>query len=133
VLYEGGEKVDFHFFQVDELERMVNAQELPGSHLRGYRVVVVKDGLAKKLPPAGQTPPSIPKPQEDRFYFEIRAFWYGALFTAKLIRRRDLWTVKYSDWRIRGSLLKGLAWCAQSTNNWEIDTKKSINRWLRIC
>jgi aminoglycoside 6-adenylyltransferase len=122
VIYEGGEKVDFHFFQVSELERLVSAQELPGSYLRGYRIIVDKDGLAKKLPPPLKTPPSIPKPSEDGYNFVMKTFWFGALHVAKQIRRRNLWVVKFHDWGMKKTLLKLMEWYFQSTQNWEIDT-----------
>jgi aminoglycoside 6-adenylyltransferase len=133
VIYEGGEKIDFHFFLVKELERLVNAQALPGSHLRGYRIVVDKDGLAKKLPAPLKTPPSIPKPSEEDLEFEIRAFWFGALYVAKQIHRRNLWVVKFRDWTMKENLLKILEWYAQSTQDWDIDTwfgGHHIQTWL---
>ena len=122
VIYEGGEKVDFHFFQVNELERLVNAQELSGSQQRGYRIVMDKDGLAQKLPPPLKTPPSVRKPNKDTFDFEVRTFWYGALYVSKQIRRRNLWVVKFRDWTMKETLLKIMEWYAQVTHNWEIDT-----------
>jgi aminoglycoside 6-adenylyltransferase len=133
VIYEGGEKVDFHFFQVNELERRVNAQALPVSYLRGYRIVVDKDGLAKKLPPPPKNPPSIPKPSEENFDFEIRAFWFGALYVAKQIHRRNLWVVKFRDWTMKENLLKIMEWYAQCSQNWEVDTwfgGHHIETWL---
>jgi len=122
VIYEGGEKVDFHFFQVNELERMVSAKELPSSYLRGYRVVIDKDGIAQKLLPHLKTSPSIPKPSEEDFNFVIRSFWFSALHVAKQIRRRNLWVVKHHDWGMKMTLLKFMEWYTQTRNNWEIDT-----------
>jgi aminoglycoside 6-adenylyltransferase len=122
VICEGGEKVDFHFFHVNELERMIRDQALPGSQRRGYRIIVDKDGLARKLPPPFKKPPSIPKPNKDKFGFEIKAFWFGALYVAKQIQRRNLWVVKFRDWTMKENLLKIMEWYAQSTQNWEMDT-----------
>lgn len=121
-LYQGGEKVDFHFLNVNELQRLVDTQELHSSYTRGYRVVIDKDNLAARLPPSLSTPLPPAKPTEDEFAFQINAFWYGALYVAKQIRRRNLWVVKFRDWTTKQSLLKILEWHAQTTHQWTYDT-----------
>jgi aminoglycoside 6-adenylyltransferase len=121
-LHDGGEKVDFHFFHLSELYRLVDAQQLHSAYDRGYRVVVDKDGLAARLPPALATPPVLEKPSESEFMFQVKAFWYGVLYVAKQIRRRNLWVVKYRDWTIKEGLLKMMEWHAQSIHKWQSDT-----------
>ena len=122
VIYAGGEKVDFHFFKVSDLEKLVSTQKLPSSYLRGYRVVVDKDGLAINLPPSLKIPPTIPKPSEEEFQLQVRAFWFSALYVAKQIHRRNLWVVKFRDWGMKENLLKVMEWRAQSIHEWEIET-----------
>ncbi len=121
-LYEGGEKVDFHFFHVDQLRRLVEAQELPPAYRRGYRVVVDKDGLAARLPAPLSTPVPVARPTAEEFAFQVNAFWYGVLYIARQIRRGNLWVVKFRDWTAKQSLLVMLEWHTQSTHNWEYET-----------
>lgn len=122
VLYENGQKVDFHFFLVDDLHRLVTTQILPDSCRRGYRIIVDKDNSASKLPPPVYDPLDYEKPSEDEFATQINAFWYGVVYIAKQIRRRNLWVVKSADWRIKQNLLKILEWHAQATHSEKIDT-----------
>jgi aminoglycoside 6-adenylyltransferase len=121
-LYDGGEKVDFHFFHVAELQRLVDARELHSAYYRGYRVVVDKDELAENLPTLFTTPPPVGKPSASEFLFQVNAFWYGVLYVAKQIRRRNLWVVKFRDWTTKESLLKMMEWHAQSLHEWQYDT-----------
>jgi aminoglycoside 6-adenylyltransferase len=118
----GGEKVDFHFFSIEELQRLVNAQELHDSYFKGYRTVVDKDRIAAQLPAAPSAPPLVSRPSEDEFAVEVNAFWYGALYVAKQIRRRNLWVVKFRDWTTKQNLLRMLEWHAQATHHWQCDT-----------
>lgn len=134
-LYEGGQKVDFHFFPVDELQRLITTQTLPDSCRRGYRIVVDKDNDAAKLPPPRYEPPDFEKPNEETFVYEINAFWYGVMYVARQIRRRNLWVVKSADWRIKQNLLKILEWHAQATHPNQIDTWHDghfISQWVDV-
>ena len=122
VVYAGGEKVDFHFFLVDELEKQVFCQKLHTSYARGYHIAVDKNNQATKLPAPLTMPPPIEKPSEGAFAAQVSAFWYGALYVAKQIRRRNLWVVKFRDWTMKQNLLKVMEWHAQSRNSWNLDT-----------
>ena len=131
-LYNGSEKVDFHFYNLKDLHTLVDNQYLFNSYIRGYRVVIDKDNIAKKLPPALSSPETA-RPPEEEFTFQINSFWYGALYVAKQIRRRNLWVVKFRDWTIKQSLLKVLEWHAQSIHQWNYDTWYDghfMSQWL---
>ena len=112
-VYDGGHKVDFTFFRVDELARLVDTQTLFDSQQRGYRVLLDKDGLATHLPTPLDDPPLPTPPAEDEFLATVNAFWFGAIYVAKQIRRRNLWVVKYRDWTMKVQLLTMLEWHAQ--------------------
>jgi len=132
ILYSGAEKVDFHFYNVEDLHNLVDNQKLYSSYIRGYRVVIDKDNLAIKLPPPSYMPQPV-KPSEDEFSFQVNAFWYGAPYVAKQIRRRNLWVVKFRDWTIKQSLLKVLEWYAQTVHQWNYDTWHDghfMRQWL---
>jgi aminoglycoside 6-adenylyltransferase len=131
-VYEAGHKIDLHFHLLKDLEQNVSTQTLPASCERGYRVVVDKDGLAQKLPAPRMEPPVHGKPSQEAFIVAVNTFWYSALAHAKQIRRRSLWTVKASDWRLKQSLLQIMEWHAQSTHGWCIDSwheGKYIEQW----
>jgi aminoglycoside 6-adenylyltransferase len=121
-VFEGGYKVDFHFFRVDELGQMVQTQTLDDVYQRGYHVLVDKDDLAVQLPPSPFAPPPADKPTENDFILTVKEFWYDVLFQAKTIRRRDLWFVKGGDGHLKNVLLKMIEWHAHATHGWEYDT-----------
>lgn len=122
-VYDSAEKVDFHFYNIAALETFAAEQRLPDATQRGYRIALDKDHVASKLPPiASAKPPIMTKPSPDVFAEEMSRFWYGVLYTAKQIRRRNLWVVKIADSRVKQCLLKMLEWYAQSQHDWAIDT-----------
>jgi aminoglycoside 6-adenylyltransferase len=121
-LYDGGFKVDYVLFPVDALRRLAQAEQMDGVYQRGYYVLVDKDGWAARLPPPTYTPPSYERPSEHEFALAVNAFWYGAVYVAKQIRRRNLWVVKYRDWTLKETLLRMVEWHARAMQGWEHDT-----------
>lgn len=122
VLFDGGYKVDLHFFPLSELQRMVQAQTLDDVYQRGYYTLLDQDGLAAQLPLPSCAPSPLTQPPEDVFSLNVNMFWFGALGNAKTIRRRDLWSVKGGDWRLKGHLLEMMEWHAQAMHGWAYDT-----------
>jgi aminoglycoside 6-adenylyltransferase len=150
VLFEGGLDVDFVLLpakKIQALARLLQARErfpqilklLPRSlsheatqgiaafsdiaH-RGVKVLVDKDGTAKSLLSAiVEAPPPVP-PTQDEFLNLVNDFWYHAVWTAKKLRRGELWTAKgCSDsymkwWRLR----QMIEWHARAKNGVEYDT-----------
>lgn len=122
VVYEGGYKVDFTFYPVNFLLQMVTDQSLHDSQQHGYRVLVDKDQLAARLPPPLNEPPPYDKPSQENFYFNVNSFWYGAVYTAKQIKRGNLWVAKSADWRMKEQLFTMLEWHAQAQHDWTYQT-----------
>lgn len=122
VIYDGGYKVDFTFFNVMRLSQLVDAQQLSDSQGRGYRVLVDKDGLANALPPAQTGPTAFEAPTEQNYQTVVTAFWYTVIYLAKQIRRRDLWIVKYRDWTLKTHLLRMVEWHCHVRSDAPIDT-----------
>jgi aminoglycoside 6-adenylyltransferase len=84
---------------------------------RGARVLVDKHGLVTRalaLLPSGVAP-AVPA-SADEFGATMREFWFKAIWTAKHLRRGELWHAKTSgvDGRMKTLLLRMLAWHAQS-------------------
>lgn len=134
-VFEGGDKVDFHWFSTAELARMVQAQTLDSVYRRGYEVLVDKDGQAGRLPP----PPYIPlpgeKPAAADFELTVNLFWYDVLQAAKAIRRRDLWPAKGIDGHQKAGLLCMIEWHARAAHGWDYDTwhaGKFLREWTDL-
>lgn len=121
-LFAGGDKIDFHFRPLDYLSELTRGKALPEPFVRGYRVLIDKDGLAARLPPAAGVPPAADPPSLDEFCALVENFWYGAVYVAKQIRRRNLWVGKYRDWTMKECLLKMMEWQARATRGQHIDT-----------
>lgn len=133
VLFDGGRKADFVFYPVDRLRQMVEAQWMPGVYHRGYFTLVDKDGLAARLPPPRYTPPPFAKPSSAEFASTVNAVWYGAVYIAKQLRRRELWVAKYADGLMKNNLASMLAWHARATQGWAHDTwhnGRFISEWM---
>jgi aminoglycoside 6-adenylyltransferase len=113
IVYDGAQKVDVSFEAVGHLAAMIADQRLDDPMQRGYRVLIDKDGLTAKLPPP--TPPVFTPPTEDEYQRVFDGFWFGTLYVALQIRRRNLWVVKFREGTARESLLRMLEWHAEST------------------
>lgn len=90
---------------------------------RGTRVLLDKDGIATQLLQVTSEGPSSQPPTQDAFLNLIHDFWYHAVWTAKKLRRGELWTAKgCSDSYMKGRLLRMIEWHACATNGWDYDT-----------
>jgi len=90
---------------------------------RGTRVLLDKDGIVEHLLRVTAEGPSSQPPAQDEFHDLIHDFWYHTVWTAKKLRRGELWTAhgcldSYLRWR----LLRMIEWHARATNGWEYDT-----------
>jgi aminoglycoside 6-adenylyltransferase len=103
---------------------------------RGIRVLVDKDNIMKdflkkyqaiKLPPTGL-------PTEHVYLERVNDFWYHAVWTAKKLRRGELWEAKASlDSYMKGRcLLPLIEWHSRITHGNDYDTwfgGRFIERW----
>ena len=103
VLYTNGLDVDFAITPYVMLQQTAEegvtdelARDTANVYQRGYRIIIDKEKiLAKvlrklknyKLPPPGA-------PAEDEFCERVKDFWYHAVWTAKRLRRQELWEAK---------------------------------------
>jgi len=131
VLFEGGLDVDFAFFPASLIEGMLTAGIPPDAadaFRRGARVLVDKDGLAARvLTAAAKLPPwSPPPPSEEESLEAVHDFWYHAVWTAKHLRRGELWWAKSGcDGHMKGLLRWMMEWHARAMNGPSHDT------WMR--
>lgn len=132
VLFEGGHKVDFAFYLLQAVERIVAAQQLDDMYQRGFYSLLDKDAWSAQLPSVPFTGARHAKPSEEQFQRVVHAFWYGAVYVAKQIRRGNLWVAKYRDWTMKTGLLQMMEWHAWAVHGWEFDTFHDghfLNHW----
>ena len=92
---------------------------------RGARVILDKDGLAARflsLFPADSAPHGPPTQAE--FLGAVNEFWFLAVWTAKHLRRGELWFAKTEgcDGQMKSLLLRMLEWRARAAHGWDYDT-----------
>jgi aminoglycoside 6-adenylyltransferase len=129
VLFEGGLDVDFIPESVAGF-RKVLAEGLPSIlgdiFRRGFRVLVDKDGLAEQIT-AVQAQTAVPMPTSEIEYLSIvNDFWFHTVWTAKHLRRSELWWAKSCcDNYLKNLLLQMLERHARTTHDLDFDT------WMR--
>jgi aminoglycoside 6-adenylyltransferase len=129
VLFEGGLDVDFAFMPVGPVRAMLKTgvdPDLADMIRRGVRVLVDKDGLAAQIIAAAPTAQPPQAPSEADFLQVANDFWYHTVWTAKHLRRGELWWAKgCCDGYLKALLLRMLEWHARATQGPEHDT------WMR--
>lgn len=92
VLYETGEDVDFVLFPVSVLDRIDTSESAGALLRRGYRVVVDRIGLEEQLRRIAERP-ILPAVTTHGDLGDLASdFWYHALWTAKKLRRGEVFT-----------------------------------------
>ena len=128
-LYAGGLDVDVTFNPVEWFETI--QLEIPPIIAdiirRGVRILVDKDGrLARILSLPLPQVSLFEKPDEQAFINATSDFWYHTLWSAKHLRRGELWWAKSCvDTHLKELLQQMLEWHAQAHNGDGYDT------WLR--
>lgn len=136
VLFGGGPcglDVDFSIIPLDKMKGLPTAAHL-GPELaaelfnvfgRGMRVLLDKDQLTKPLQAllAPMQSPATPAPSPAAYAAVVSDFWYHALWTAKHLRRGELWWAKAGcDLRLKQLLLTMLEWQARFAADAKRDT-----------
>lgn len=129
VLFEGGLDVDF----IPESAagfREIMTEGLPSIladiFRRGFRVLADKDGLAEQITAEeAQTAETVPS-SEVEYLNIVNDFWYHTVWTAKHLRRGELWWAKSCcDSYLKNLLLKMLECHAHAVRGSDFDT------WMR--
>jgi aminoglycoside 6-adenylyltransferase len=129
-LFEGGLDVDFVPVPVEGFRQMLKEglSSFDADVLRrGIRIVVDKDNLFGQLAAVKVAPPAPTSPPDQAEFLNlVNDFWYHTVWTAKKLRRGELWTAKScSDIYLKHLLLKLLEWHARAVNGAQTDT------WMR--
>lgn len=138
VLYEKMLDVDFAIIPLKKAQQLLQSvREAGGAGAdsqaaaqfsnvfgRGVRVLVDKDGVMSRL---GANVTSIqkpvsPVPKHDEFLSVVNDFLYHTVFTAKHLRRGELWwTVACLDCYLQYLLLRMIEWHALAVHDWKHD------------
>lgn len=129
-LHAGGLDVDVALNPVEFLHGL-QGPELPADAVdilrRGVRILVDKDGLLPDV--EHRTLPDVTlfhKPTESEFLNTVNDFWYHTVWSAKHLRRGELWWAKGGvDMYLKGLLLGMLECHARARQGEKFDT------WLR--
>ncbi len=126
-LFAGGLDVDFAilpYAQVEEMTRLGLPPAVVEIFRRGVRVLLDRNGLITRdftrLPPLTAPITSL---TAAAFRETAHDFWYHAVWTAKKLRRGELWTAKTCcDGVMKGLLLKALEAHARAASGGQRDT-----------
>jgi aminoglycoside 6-adenylyltransferase len=115
VLFAGGLDVDIAFIEVGQAAALMRSdpRTAHAAFGRGFRVLLDKDGEIGPL--LGSLPPQTTgvAPDAAAFHEVASDFWYHAVWTAKHLRRGELWWAKGScDFHMKERLRRVLEWHA---------------------
>ncbi|WP_431611960.1 AadS family aminoglycoside 6-adenylyltransferase [Chryseobacterium sp. 'Rf worker isolate 10'] len=144
VLYKDHVKVDFKLYQVSEFIEEINEEILPEDWDVGYKVVIDKDNLTKKLKPPTYQSIMIQKPAEKEFQQLLNDFWWDTTYVAKCLKRRDIFYAKFMSENILRTdyLVPLIEWYIAGNHDWkDITTNKhgrlfkkylSSDLWIKV-
>ena len=128
-LFEGMLDVDFSIIPLVNAQKVLQAKRAPAdlviSFGRGMRVIVDKDGIAGKVEKLVASAVAVPAqaPSRGEFLQVVNDFLYHAVFTAKHLKRGELWWAKMSsDCYMQHLLLRMIEWHARAKRGWNYDT-----------
>ncbi|RPI93431.1 MAG: hypothetical protein EHM39_12880, partial [Chloroflexi bacterium] len=139
VMFEGALDVDFIPLPVEALSTAAAlTADVRDIIRRGFRVILDKDGhlsrLVDDLPSVDPSLATEQSPDETTFLNTVHDFWYHTIWSAKKLRRGELWTAngcinRYLKWQC---LLPMIGWHAHAGHGGEVDTwmrGRFLERW----
>ena len=134
VLYETGEDVDFVLFPSSIEARLEESQGAADLLARGYRVLVDRIGVEERLARIAARPRVSGTPTANELTELSSDFWYHALWTAKKLRRGEVFTaIDCLDGYMKARLVTLLGWHAVAvavepgTDTWHAG--RFLERW----
>jgi aminoglycoside 6-adenylyltransferase len=128
-VFEGGLDVDFALVPTEWVRQIVSTgvpPDLADIIRRGVRVIVDKDGLAAQLLQMPLDTPLPCPPTQAEFLEVVNDFWYHTIWTAKHLRRGELWWAKSCcDDYLKSRLRRVMEWHARAMKGQSYDT------WMR--
>ncbi|HLG08007.1 MAG TPA: aminoglycoside 6-adenylyltransferase [Gaiellaceae bacterium] len=132
VLYETGEDVDLPLLPLSAIELLEQSANAAALLARGYRLLVDKIGLEERLRTLVESAPVPTRPSQADFDQLVADFWYHALWTAKKLRRGEVFTaIDCLDGYMKARLVTLLEWHARaidpSVDTWHAG--RFLERW----
>ncbi|MNU32151.1 Aminoglycoside 6-adenylyltransferase [compost metagenome] len=126
ILYDDHVKVDFKLFSKDKFLQEVKLKELPEDWDIGYKVLIDKEGITKKMQKPSFQVSIIKKPLKEEFQRILNDFWWDTTYVAKCLARDEIFYAKFmSEANIRTEyLIPLIEWYIASEHNWNITTNK---------
>ena len=122
ILFDGNLDVDI-VIQPYSLIEAVSGTEAASVLMRGYSILIDKIGLSKKLELLRAMNSASDMPSEYDFINIVNDFWYHTVWTAKKLKRGELWTAKFCmDSYMKRKLLTIIECHARVGNGVEYDT-----------
>lgn len=126
VLFEKGVDVDFSIVPEGAARQLAQVEvplEIADIIRRGTQVLLDKDGLLNQLASVSVKTVTRSPPTQQEFLEKINDFLYHAVWTAKHMRRGELWWAKSCcDSYMKRLLLRMIEWHAHATMGWDYDT-----------
>ena len=134
--FEDGLKIDFNLWQVEILQRITAAEDLPPELDAGYLVLLDQDNLTAGLKPPTYKAYIPTPPTEEEYLTRVELLFHQATYAAKYIWRDDMVAAKYilNDTIIQDDLRPMLEWHLESEHNWSIKVGpygRRLKKWLR--
>lgn len=122
VLFAGGLDVDFALLPATVAHQMSALQQMPDFAIdlfrRGVRILIDRDGLLASMQTHALSQPAagpIAPPSQHGYLEVVNDFWYHAVWSAKHLRRGELWWAKSGcDGHLKSLLQRMLEWHAQA-------------------
>jgi aminoglycoside 6-adenylyltransferase len=122
ILFAGGQDVDFMVYSIESARQGFAGTFVPEIAARGLRVLLDKDGILPPMPVATLAG-TVQPPSWGEFSETVNDFWFHAVWTAKKLRRGELWTaIRCCDDYLKRLLLRMLEWQAQAAQEGTVDT-----------
>ena len=132
VLYETGEDVDFPLIPLAALDRLESSENVAGLVRRGYRVLSDRIDLERRLRNLAAARESDAPPTQHELTELASDFWYHALWSAKKLRRGEVFTaLECLDGYMKARLVTLLGWHARAVDP-TVDTwhaGRFLERW----
>lgn len=129
VMYEGGLDVDFAFFPLEMISRILNnevSETIYNALGRGVKVLFDKDGMIDEFFKHGMKKFYYKPPTPEEYLNCVNDFWFHAVWTAKHLRRGEIfWAKAGCDGHLKDLLRRMLEWHVRATKSRKRDT------WLR--
>jgi len=132
VLYQTGEDVDLPLFPLSVLDQLEQSENAAALLARGYRVLVDEIDLDERLRGLADRAPKPTTPTQADFSRLAADFWYHALWTAKKLRRGEVFTaIECLDGYMKSRLVTLFEWHARAVDP-AVDTwhaGRFLERW----